>query len=194
MVAELLDHQYTSAVRVVFVPASRSPFKQLGPAPDEHRISMLKIALENSPNCEIWHQELVDARLNPDQPSYWADTWAIIQNMSMKGTNRFLIGADQAQSMHKWKRYNEFWKGAIVMLRQGTDSSDQLIEQLDALGIWSVDDLNHWRRSVIIVPTIDASSTFIRDALRDPTTRSRPIRGLDPKVHAYILEHALYLG
>lgn len=178
---------------LIYVPAARSPFKHNGPAPDEHRVAMLNIALEHDPNCEIWRQELIDADLNPDQPSYWADTWAIVNSMALSGTNRFLIGADQALSMHKWRRFDEFWRDAIVMLRERTDSADQLIEQLDALGVWNSIELNHWRRCVVSVSTIDASSTFIRNALHDPATRANQISGLDPKVHAYILEHALYL-
>lgn len=178
--------------RIVYVPAARSPHKHTRPIASHHRLAMLALAVAQIPDAEIWEQELSDAPLNPDQPSYWADTWAIVQSMHLPGTNRFLIGADQALSMHRWHRYSEYWQDAVVMLRAQRDNPDTLIERLDALGVWSSKQLEHWRSLVVPVETIDASSTAIRDALGNPSRRKNPIAGLDDRVHQYILEHGLY--
>ena len=178
--------------QVIYVPAARSPFKEHNPTADHHRLAMLNIALSELSDWKIWEQELADAKLNGNKPSYWADTWAIVAQMKLPGINRFLIGADQARSMHRWHRYTEYWRDAVVMLRDDLDSIDGLITELGGRGVWSEDDLEHWRSQVVSLPTVDASSTNIREALADPNTRSQPIEGLNPIVQAYILEHSLY--
>ncbi len=186
-VAKHLDQAH-----VVYVPAARSPFKAAPPAPDQDRIDLLTIALEGMDNTSIWTQELADAPLNPDQPSYWADTWASIAKLDLPGSNRFLIGADQALSMHRWRRYTEFWRDAIVMLRDDAASPATLIDQLAALDVWTQSQLDHWRSIIVPVPMIDCSSTSTRTALSYPDTRSRPIEGLDPRVQQAIIERGLY--
>ena len=155
---------------------------------------MLDIALREYNNWQIWEQELADAKLNKNEPSYWADTWAIIGNMNLPGTNRFLIGADQARSMHRWHRYTEFWQDAVVILRDDLDSIEGLIAELGGRSEWSEDDLEHWRSQVVSVPTVDASSTSIRKALANPSSRTQSIDGLNTSVQEYILEHKLYLS
>lgn len=177
---------------VIYVPAGRSPFKSANPTADHHRLNMLTIAVRDFDQSTIWEQELNDAVLNPDQPSYWADTWAMVSQMNMTGTNRFLIGADQALSMHRWRRYTEFASDAIVVLRDDADSVESLMDQMNELDVWTKDELAHWQTQIITVPTVDASSTAIRNALGAAATRSQAIVGLDPLVHEYILEHGLY--
>ncbi|PCI07429.1 hypothetical protein COB72_10215 [bacterium] len=188
--AQIAD-QHENA-HTIYVPAGRSPFKDTQPTANHHRINMLELATQHTPNTEIWTQELADAPKNPKQPSYWADTWLIAKQMNLPGSNRFLIGADQARSMHRWRRYTEFWKDAMVILRDDADSANTLIKQLAGLNIWKDDDLTHWRSQIVILPTIDVSSTAIRDALTNDSTRDEPITGLDSQVHRYILEHQLY--
>ncbi len=186
-VAQQLDNTH-----IVYVPAARSPFKAAPPAPDQDRIDLLTIALEDMDNTSIWTQELADAPLNPDQPSYWADTWASVAKLDLPGTNRFLIGADQALSMHRWRRYTEFWRDAIVMLRDDAASPATLIDQLAALDVWTQGQLDHWRSIIMPVPMIDCSSTSIRAALSNPDTRPHPIQGLDPRIQQAIIERGLY--
>lgn len=182
----------TEPARLVYVPAARSPLKAGSHATEPHRLAMLHLALEDAEDAEIWEQELRDGALNPDRPSYWADTWAIVQSMNPPGENHFLIGADQALSMHRWRRYNDIWRDAVVMLRDKQDQPAFLIERLGALGVWSDGDLSRWRSSIVALPTVPASSTVIRAALADPARREHPIVGLDDQVHAYILENRLY--
>jgi nicotinic acid mononucleotide adenylyltransferase len=177
---------------LVYVPAGRSPFKTTQPISDHHRIAMLELALRDVPDSELWTQEIDDARLNSGQASYWADTWAIVRRMRLGGTNRFLIGSDQALSMHQWRRYEEFWADAVVMLRDGADTPKALIEALRTLGVWDEDALAHWQESIVVAEMIDASSSSIRAALTGELTRNAAIDGLDDRVHRYILDHGLY--
>jgi len=154
---------------------------------------MLKLGLREYSESWIWPQELTDFQSNPDKPNYWANTWALVREQNFKGTNRFLIGADQAVQMHRWHRYTEFWQDAIVMLRAQTDSLDALLEQLIQTHAWNKQDIEHWRSRVLVLDPVEASSSAIREALSDPTRRQNPINALDQSVHTYILEHGLYL-
>lgn len=187
-----------NSCHLVYVPAARSPFKDHDPTPDQHRIEMLKLAIaENKQPTTVWSQELTDGLHNPDQPSYWADTWSIAHSMTTTGINRFLIGADQAKSMHRWHRYQEFWKDAVVLLRDTTDDTqsitpESLIQDLKLTGAWSEEDLAHWTASILQVPTLDASSTNLREHLASPITRHQKTPELSPGVHEYILKHKLY--
>lgn len=177
---------------LVYVPAARSPHKDSSPALDHHRLAMLRIALRELGRCVIWDAELRRAAANPDEPSYWADTWDTVRAGCDEGKNRFLIGADQARSMHKWHRYESFWRDALVVLRGGHDEPESLMDALGETGVWNAEALEHWRNSIVPVPVVDASSTHIRGALGEPETRKNPISGLDDRVHEYILEHGLY--
>lgn len=177
---------------LVYVPAARSPHKETSPAPDHHRLAMLRIALRGLGRCVIWDTELRRAEEQPGKPSYWAQTWETVRTVCGEGTSRFLIGADQARSMHRWHRYESFWRDALVMLRGGHDEPGALLEALEQTGAWSAEALSHWRDAVVSVPLVDASSTHIRAQLSEPGARKNPIAGLDDRVHDYILEHGLY--
>lgn len=177
---------------VVYVPASRSPHKASAPTAPHHRIEMLRLACAGTPACLIWTEEIDRARHDDDRPSYWADTWRSARAQREGACDRFLIGADQALSMHRWHLCGTFWRDAIVMLREDQDSPATLIEAMRALGVWTEDDLAHWRGRVVRTPMVDASSTHIRACLSDPRRRENPIVGLDDRVHEYILKHALY--
>jgi nicotinate-nucleotide adenylyltransferase len=178
---------------IVYVPAARSPHKADAPTPPHHRVRMLELAIESIPNAFIWTGELDRAAEAPESPSYWCETWVTIRESRAGAPDRFLIGADQALSMHRWYRFEQFWRDAIVVLRDEQDDPDSLIDALQALGAWTSDDLEHWRSQIVQVPMIDASSTSIRSSLAAPERRENPIAGLDDRVQKYILDNGLYL-
>lgn len=182
----------TPAPWVVFVPAARSPHKPDAPAADRHRVEMLRLTLRHQSRCWIWEQELADAPLNPAQPSFWADTWSIARRTFAPRDLAFLIGTDQAESMHRWRRYQEFWQDALVMLRAEELTESDFAARMRATGAWSPAEIDHWVSRLVRTPVIDASSTHIRAALADPTKRNARIEGLDPGVQKYILENGLY--
>jgi nicotinic acid mononucleotide adenylyltransferase len=154
---------------------------------------MLELAIESIPNAQIWTGEFDRAAEAPESPSYWVETWFTIRESRAGAPDRFLIGADQALSMHRWYRFEQFWRDAIVVLRDEQDDPDSLIDALQALGAWTSDDLEHWRSQIVQVPMIDASSTSIRSSLAAPERRENPIAGLDDRVQKYILDNGLYL-
>jgi nicotinate (nicotinamide) nucleotide adenylyltransferase len=177
---------------VVFVPAARSPHKAEPPAPDRHRVEMLRVGLRGQRRWWIWEQELADAGLNAGQPSYWADTWAIAGGVFSARERAFLIGVDQAESMHRWARYREFWADALVMFRADDITDNAFADRMRATGAWTPAEIDHWVSRLVRTPVVDASSTEIRVHLADPTKRNARIEGLDPGVQKYVLEKGLY--
>lgn len=180
--------------RVVYVPAARSPHKESAPTGGQHRLRMLELAIRSASNARIWTDEIERAGVDPASPSYWSVTWASARSQRPDAPDRFLIGADQALSMHRWHRYRSFWRDAVVMLRDDHDAPSMLIDSLRSIGVWDETDLEHWERRIVQVPLIDASSTHIRSCLADPQRRENPIAGLDDRVQDYILDHGLYRG
>ena len=179
---------------LVYAPAARSPHKSGAPTPPHHRVAMLRLVLPRGRNSWIWTEELDRAVSEPGEPSYWAKTWTKVIDSCTGDRPRFLIGADQAVSMHRWFSYETIWRDAVVMLRDDQDDAGRLIGTMEQTEAWSADELEQWRSMIVRVPMIDASSTRVREALRAPATRENPIAGLDDRVHSYILEHGLYTG
>jgi nicotinate-nucleotide adenylyltransferase len=177
---------------IMYVPAARSPHKDDAPTDPAHRLAMLEIAIRQMKHARIWTGELDRAAQEPDSPSYWSATWSAVRLSRPEYQDRFLIGADQALSMHRWHRYQSFWRDAVVMLRDDQDDADELIEAMSRLGVWSDEELKHWRSNIVPVPLVDASSSHVRRCLTNPMRRENPITGLDDRVQDYILQHGLY--
>jgi len=173
---------------VVFVPAGRSPHKQTEPTPDGHRLAMLEIAIGGEPDSAIWDHELARG----DGPSYWAETWAVVRTRFAHAECRFLIGADQARAMHSWSSYRAFWRDALVVLRGEDDSAPDLLKAIHATHAWSIADMEDWDSMIVRTDMHAASSTGIRDLLKDSARRKTRIEGLDPGVQDYILANGLY--
>lgn len=172
---------------VVYVPAARSPHKHHEPGPDRHRVEMLRLALRGRRRWWVWTQELDDAGLNADEPSYWADTWAMARGAFGTRERAFLIGTDQALAMHRWRRYRMFWRDALVM-RRGDEPVEGFRAAMGETGAWTGPELDHWVSRLVETPTVDASSTAIRAAWG----RGGSAPGEIPAVKRYALGHGLY--
>ncbi len=179
---------------VVYVPAARSPLKDALPTEGSHRVAMLWLLLSSEAGSMVWTEEIERAQRHPGEASYWTETWQTAKAHFGAERAGFLIGADQALSMHRWRDFGSIWRDAIVMLRDEYDDPEQLIGSLAETGVWSESDLGHWRSRIVRIPMMDVSSTRIRRALSSTATRENPIVGLDDRVHDYILRHELYLG
>lgn len=189
---QVRDTMVIPMASLVYVPAARSPHKQVAPTSDVHRVAMLGLSVSSISGAYIWTEELDRAADAVSQPSYWVDTWETVKSFGLEGVHRFLIGTDQALSMHRWHRYRDIWRDAVVMMRDGQGDREAFIEAMNALGVWSPTELNRWLQATVITPTLDVSSTEIRTALADESRRENPIAGLDDRVQRYILDNRLY--
>lgn len=187
------DALHTPDAWILYVPAARSPLKCRAPIQDHHRLEMLRRGMAGLVRTAIWREELDRGACLGSRASYWVDTWSALCTIGRSGENRFLIGTDQALLMHRWHRFEVFWRDAMVMLRDEHDSREGFIAAMRALGVWGENELEHWSLHTVITPAIAASSSEIRAALVDPRRRENPIAGLDDRVHRYILENRLYM-
>jgi nicotinate-nucleotide adenylyltransferase len=205
---------------LAYVPAARSPLKQNSPvASDADRTAMLRLAIADMPRSLAWTDEIERAGLGRGpggivSPSYTVETlrraraW-LDSHGSAGAALRLLIGADQAAQFHHWKGPRDIIALAepVVMLRAAMpapgrpspDRRDDLAafrESMHRAGAWSPQELSRWENRVIVVGTDEASSTEVRSLLADPRAnpdcRARLAQLLDPRVLAYIDQHALY--
>ncbi|MDO5768575.1 MAG: nicotinate-nicotinamide nucleotide adenylyltransferase [Psychrobacter sp.] len=118
--AALLPPSYPSesqskALHVSLLPNARSPFKQESSDPS-HRLAMLKLALLNTP------LEISEIELWQPPPVYTIDTVRALRGRYPRDILIFIMGADSAASLSRWKQglelphYAHLW----VFTRQGS--------------------------------------------------------------------------
>lgn len=156
-----------------FVPAKSPPHKQGQPlTPAEHRLAMLRLAIE-----EVPYFKLCLVEFEREGPSYTIDTVIALQNRHPFDQFYFIIGEDMAASLDRWERIDQLLMRItfIVLTRPGVTKGD-----------WAP-----WQERIIHVPMLPShlSSTLIRKRVQE----GKSIRFLVPeKVYAYIAQHRLY--
>jgi nicotinate-nucleotide adenylyltransferase len=178
-----------SGAWLCFVPAARSPFKPDPPAPDDHRVAMLRLAIGAVPKACVWTDEI--DRAAAGQPSYWIDTLRRARAQRPGAGLRFLIGADQAAEFHRWKDARAVLSLAppLVYPREPLETPQALRERLEAVQVWTDSELDRWSGAMLDLPTTPGSATDVRRALAS----GAPAPGLlAPEVAAYIRQHRLY--
>lgn len=165
---------------VLFVPASRSPFKlNRDVAADEHRWAMVNLAIAGNPCFSASRIEL-----DRSGPSYTIDTLRALK-AATAAELFFITGADTIVDLDKWRSAREVLALAtfIAFPRSGTGA-----RRLRA----AIDRLNsEFGGSVAVArgPRIDLSSTEIRRRVR----AGESLRYLVPDpVAEYIVQHGLY--
>ncbi|HLH52047.1 MAG TPA: nicotinate (nicotinamide) nucleotide adenylyltransferase [Verrucomicrobiae bacterium] len=89
--------------RLFFVPAAQSPFKpERKPTPAAERLRLLRLALAGEDWCEIDEQELRRGGV-----SYTIDTVRDYCRRFPRADLFYLIGADHASQLHKWRDADE---------------------------------------------------------------------------------------
>ena len=171
--------------RIIYVPAAINPLKaDHPPAPAEHRLAMLRLAIRDVPGAEISTIEL-----ERSGPSYTIDTIESLRaTLGRQVEMRLLIGADQALEFQRWKRWKELveFSPPTVMLRPPLDRAAFVAE------LWrryESDIAARWVGWIVDVPQMNISATEVRRrvAAGEETTGM-----LDAEVWQYILKHGLY--
>ncbi|MEM8757419.1 MAG: nicotinate-nicotinamide nucleotide adenylyltransferase [Planctomycetota bacterium] len=179
---------------LLFVPAARSPHKAEGPkATDEQRGAMLRLAIEGVPRAGVWSDEL--DRAGTDAPSYWVDTLRRARSIIGDRPVRFLIGADQAAALHRWRETRALLELAdpVIVLRGEIDSPDDLRSALDNASFWAASEVERLCDCTAVLPKVDVSSTEVRHLLRTNEKHARLEAMLHPGVLGFIRENGLYV-
>jgi nicotinate-nucleotide adenylyltransferase len=176
--------QFIGAVKVIFVPAKRSPLKAFFPeASDEDRLEMMKLAIAGNTGFE-----LNDYELKKTAPSYTLETVRFFRNkLSDKSEIYWLAGADSVEDLANWYGAAELIDecNLSVMYRAGLKPPD--FSKFESL--WGRHRVEKLQQNVIKTPLIDISPTEIRKRL----SAGRDVSGMvNPRVLQYIQEHGLY--
>lgn len=151
---------------VRLVPARQSPFKGPCIASEEHRRTMLSLAVSDNDALAV-----EDCELEREGPSYTVDTLRTLTRLTPHSRFTLILGSDAASGIDKWRESSEVRRLAEIRVlgRPGDRAGDQTIAPcFKGLAI---------------------SSTEIRDAIK----ASRSIRYLTPEsVRLYIEEKGLY--
>jgi nicotinate-nucleotide adenylyltransferase len=172
--------------RVVFVPASRSPFKGGHvPAPGPDRLRMVELAIAGERGFEA-----SDLELARGGPSFTIDTVrALPQAIGERAdVEIFLVlGGDNLAQLGAWREARALLERVqpIVVHRAG-EADAELAGVRRALGDALADKV---RRGYVRLPPVEVSSTELRGELATDAAREHAI---PPAVLAYIRERGLY--
>ncbi len=158
--------------KIIFVPSFISPHKQdIKSSPAEHRVNMLKLAIENVP-CFEWS----DIEINRESVSYTLDT---LKEMRRQYDHiELIVGEDNLRTFDKWKSPEEIIEIATLLVLRRRTSEEAGTEF-------------PYAKKVIFLetPIIDISGTRIRKRVR----KGLPINFLVPQnVMRYIYNLKLY--
>jgi len=171
--------------KVVFIPAAIPPHKQhVRRADVEHRLNMLKLALESDTRFSVSDIEIRRGGL-----SYSVDTIKALGAIHNDADLFLIVGSDTLVELHTWHRVEELLKmcNVATILRPGIDSLDAIDQKIQMSGKHKAKLMGH----IIAAHRVGISSTEIR--LR--VAEGRGIRYLvPPEVETYIYEHGLYQG
>lgn len=105
-----LHHPQISAVH--WIPCARIPHHKSAPiAPAQARLEMVHIACSGTDGFVI-----DDIEYHREGPSYTADTVKSIATQSQGETLLWIVGADNARNLAKWKSAEELWNIAIPLV------------------------------------------------------------------------------
>ena len=169
--------------QVLFIPNASPPHKKgRDTVSGEHRINMVKLALENNPHFRICTIESFGQR----DAEYTANTLKNLRKLFPDYEFYFITGADALIDMNKWKSPEEIFSQCkvITTMRPGknTDELDLAVANLKSAYNASI--------SIMKMPAVDISSTQIRNRVKS----GESIKYLVPDaVREYIFEENLYV-
>lgn len=191
---------------LLFVPASRSPHKSDATAPDDHRLAMLRLAIDVPGQRSIWTDELDRAAWARERgmrpgPSYTIDTLRRLRSVLPDRVEiRVLLGSDQVASFHRWNEPREIIRLAepLVVMRAPVENVLELWNAIGTARFWSHEERLAWLTR--LAPSVEApmSSTAIRAAIPGAPaswrawSRVEPLDSVHDGVARHIIRYNLY--
>ena len=140
---------FTDLQQVWFVVSPHNPLKEKKTLlSDMHRLRLVREAIADDTRFKASNIEF-----KLPQPSYTINTLAYLKEKHLAKQFALIIGADNLQTFHKWKNYEEILKQYEVYVypRPGSDGGDLK---------------SHPKVKWTNAPFMEISSTFIREAIR----------------------------
>lgn len=177
---------------VKFIPCRQHVLKTHSPIDSKHRLAMLRLALQHSPQFEVDEREL-----NRNTPSYMLDTLKSLHEEDSTLSLNLIIGNDVAANFHEWHAWKEIFNYAhvIIATRPGYDlnSIDCLKEESHRIATTKQALIKKPSGHIFLVETsrLDIASTQIRHRIR----LNQSAQFLIPEtVREYIDARKLYRG
>lgn len=177
--AELVREE-CSLDKVIFLPTGNPPHKKMDSIGNEHRLAMVKMAIEGNEHFQVSEIEVFSKEVN-----YTINTMRKLKTENINIDYYFIIGADEAMILDRWKEVGELLKlcSFIVVNRPGF--SDESVKNK----INEITSRYGGNIAIVSGPRLDISSTEIRKRAENGKT----IRYLVPdKVEEYIAKEHLY--
>jgi nicotinate-nucleotide adenylyltransferase len=167
--------------RVLLVPTLIPPHKAMQDEPGpEHRLELCRLAARGDERLEVSAVEL-DRR----GPSFTVDTLEQLTREAPERDLFLILGGDIAAGLPEWRDPERVLTLATVAVAERPGTPRHAVHE----GLAEVDAGG--RAQFFSMPTIDVSSTAIRERVRN----RQPIRYLVPDpVESYIRERGLYAG
>ncbi|MDY3331273.1 MAG: nicotinate (nicotinamide) nucleotide adenylyltransferase [Pelistega sp.] len=160
---------------VQLIPAGQ-PWQKTVSVSAEHRLAMLKLAIQDQPQLKINTIEI-----ERTGPSYTIDT---VKNLPSDADYYWLMGSDQLNNFCTWRAWQNILDYVqLVVVKRPHYEVNPPQELLDTL------DLNHQSLIFLDFDEIDLSSTHIRQKLLDGESVADFIH---PDVLHYIQQNNLY--
>ncbi len=163
--------------KIFFIPTYTPPHKEIHPESkidDEHRINIVKKAIENNPYFELCNYEIEMRGV-----SYTYKTLKhLYETLRIDGKIKVIIGADLIPELHTWHKYKEL-----------INICDFTVLKRGSLDLGSYKSRYPFIKIVKSNVSMNLSSTEIRNRIK----KNRSIKYLVPnQVEEYIIKNKLY--
>jgi nicotinate-nucleotide adenylyltransferase len=155
--------------KILWMPTGDPRYRQAPVASGEHRLAMLRLALEGEPESEIDTRELA-----PGASGYTLDTLLELRlELGRETTMILLLGADQYEKLSAWHRPDEVKRLARIAVYKRPGFEKKI------------------GKEILLIDT--APMAVAGSEIRACVARGEPIDGMVPApVASYIAEHGLY--
>jgi nicotinate-nucleotide adenylyltransferase len=164
--------EYEGLKELWFVVSPHNPLKEKSSLLNHRqRLHMVNLAIDDDPRMKA-----SDIEFNLPQPSYTVNTLAHLKEKYPRKKFSLIMGADNLQTLHKWKNYEEILARHKLLIypRPGSDG-----------GKLASHPAVHFTNA----PIMDVSSSFIRKAIKEG---KKPSHFVPKRVWEYIEEMHFY--
>lgn len=167
--------------KILFIPSGNPPHKSDRKVLDkQHRYNMVVLSTMTNENFEVSSIEV-----DRNEKTYTVDTLRALKNIYPDSKIYFITGADAICDIESWKDVEGNFKLATFIA--ATRPGISLIKSQDK--IEKLRDKYNADILTVYVPSLDISSTYIREQLKE----NKSVRYLIPEnVEKYIYEKGLY--
>lgn len=141
--------EFTDLDRVWFVVSPHNPLKEKSTLlADHHRLALVNEAIGDHSKFKA-----SDIEFTLPQPSYTVNTLAYLKEKYPKENFSLIMGADNLESLHKWKNYEEILNNYSIYVYPRPGSTGGKLS-------------SHPNVKMTDAPVMEISSTMIRDGIR----------------------------